>query len=146
MKPVFQNVLHRPSEGQYGNCFSAVLASALEIPVEDVPHFLHDGCDGPTWRNRINDFLRPLNLAFINIADAPTWMREHGVRGLMHEQVGETPCGSLHSTLAVDGEVVHDPMPGSLGLSTYQDNWGLFIVLDPSKPVGKPCPVRRGGK
>lgn len=137
MKPVFQTVQHNPERGEFGDCFRAMIASALELPIEAVPHFYHDGCDGATCRNRVNAFLRTVNLAFINIADAPTWMREHGIAGLMHELIGETLHESSHSMLAVDGELVHDPFPNGLPMKRIDNNWGLFIVLDPSRPIGR---------
>lgn len=137
MKPVFQTVFHAPGSSVYGNCFSAFLASALEIPLEDVPHFLHDGCDAAEWRKRINAFLRPLNLAFIEIGDARQWMTENGITGLTHERSGQTARGSLHATLAVDGATIHDPLPDSLGLVSERSSWGVFVVLDPAKPIGK---------
>lgn len=137
MKPVFQTQTHDPANGQVGDCFRAMLASALELPIEDVPHFLKE-CDGDelAWRRGINAFLRDYNLAFINIASAPAWMKDHGIVGLMHELVGQTQRDTLHSILAVDGEVVHDPLPNGLPMKGHEDNWGLFIVLDPSRPVG----------
>ena len=43
MKPVDQTTFGSP----HGNCFQAGVASALELPLEEVPHF----CDGdnPMW-------------------------------------------------------------------------------------------------
>lgn len=33
---------HNPAEGRYGDCFRACIASLLDLPAEEVPHF----CDG----------------------------------------------------------------------------------------------------
>ncbi len=138
MKPVYQTQSHNPEQGQFGDCFRAMIASALELPIEDVPHFLRE-CEGEplTWRRGINAFLRSYNLAFINIGNSPTWMRDHGITGLMHEVIGETQHDTLHSILAIDGEPIHDPFPNGLPMKKLDENWGVFIVLDPSKPVGR---------
>ena len=50
MIPVFQTILADPeradghnAEGIAGNCYQAALASVLELPLEQVPHFAQDG-------------------------------------------------------------------------------------------------------
>ena len=50
---VKQTIEHDPEKGNCGNCFSAVLASLLDIPIEDVPVFSGEG-----WLLRVNEFLR----------------------------------------------------------------------------------------
>ena len=40
---VKQTIEHDPESGNWGNCFSAVLASLLDIPIEDVPVFSGEG-------------------------------------------------------------------------------------------------------
>ena len=42
MKPVDQEFVHRPDIGQHGDCQRAVIASLLELPITEVPHFLQD--------------------------------------------------------------------------------------------------------
>ena len=39
MKPVKQLFHHDPANGVWGDCFRAVIASVLSLPVEAVPHF-----------------------------------------------------------------------------------------------------------
>jgi hypothetical protein len=52
MKPVDQEFVHRPDIGQHGDCQRAVIASLLELPITEVPHFLQDANGDP-------DELRP---------------------------------------------------------------------------------------
>ncbi len=39
MTPQKQLFLHRPGEGQFGDCWRAAIACVLDLPVDDVPHF-----------------------------------------------------------------------------------------------------------
>ena len=52
---VKQTIEHDPESGNWGNCFSAVLASLLDIPIEDVPVFC-----GEDWLLRVSQSPRPL--------------------------------------------------------------------------------------
>jgi hypothetical protein len=136
MKPVDQTILHDPANGRYGNCFAAFLASTLEIPIEDVPHFADGWPEPDEFNRRINAFLAPLNLAFmcVNIED---WCSSMGVTGLVHELFGLSPRGADHATVGIDGVMTHDPHPSKAGLLTPAEEWGVFVVLDPSKPAGE---------
>lgn len=135
MKPVDQTILHEPSEGRYGNCMQAMVASVLEFPIEEVPHFLHDNTqDGALFNRRVNEFLRPFNLAYLAFPECSDAMHAFGIRGLVHEVSGITQRGTEHACVALDGEITHDQHPSRDGLVSY-DNYGVFIVLDPSKPI-----------
>lgn len=139
MKPVDQTIMHEPHLGLYGDCMRAALASMLEVPIEKVPHFLHDNTsDNAEFCRRVSDFLRPLNLGYISFPECRQALHETGVRGLVHEVSGTSERGVCHACVAVDGEIVHDPHPGRGGLDKI-DYFGVFIVLDPSKPIGRPA-------
>lgn len=137
MTPIDQTILHDPANGVSGNCFAAFLASALEIPIEEIPNFAQD-CpeDGVEFYRRIIAYLAPLNLAIVNI-DVAAHFAAYGVKGVVHELYGDSPRGVCHATLGVDGAMVHDPHPSKDGLMTTAAEWGIFIVIDPSKPSGR---------
>lgn len=139
MTPVDQTILHEPSEGRYGNCMQAMVASVLGVPIDAVPHFLHDGTqDGHEFSRRVNDFLRPFNLGYMEVtASARDYLDAVGLRGLVHEASGQSARGVSHACVAVDGAVVHDPHPTKAGLESVED-YGIFVVLDPSKAIGRP--------
>jgi len=40
VKPADQEFLHLPEIGQHGDCQRAVIASLLDLPIAEVPHFL----------------------------------------------------------------------------------------------------------
>lgn len=81
-----------------GNCFSACIASILEIPLDIVPRFF-----GPSA-----DFLR--------------WLAPQGLAATLYKSADYVPPGyaiaagpslrfggRLHACVAYDGAVVHDP-------------------------------------
>lgn len=137
MNPVNQTILHEPSDGRYGNCMQAVVASALELSIDAVPHFLHDNTqDGALFNRRINEFLRPFNLAYLSFPQFKAAFDSFGIRGLVHEISGPGARGVEHACVAIDGEITHDPHPSRNGLIEI-DHYGVFVVLDPSKPIGK---------
>jgi hypothetical protein len=73
-----------------GNCFSACLASILEIPIAGVPVFL-----GSYW----DDFL--------------PWLAERGLGASLYRK---RFAGKMHACVAYDGTIVHDPHPSRDGL------------------------------
>lgn len=137
MKRVDQTIQHAPAEGCHGDCMRATFASLFELPIEDVPHFLHDGCDSDTFHRRINDWLRPMNLGYMPVALAGCeWLEAIGLNGWHHEAFGPSPRGVQHACVAIDGAVVHDPHPSKVGLVGIEGA-GVLVILDPSKPAGR---------
>ena len=105
MKPVMQTVM-----GNNGNCYSACLASILEISIDEVPNF-----------TEADDFWTAVR----------TWLRERGwgVIGAAFNDIftpddldgyqivcGESPRGLKHATVWLNGKMVHDPHPDRNGI------------------------------
>ena len=124
---VKQTIEHDPEKGNWGNCFSAVLASLLDIPIEDVPVFSGDG-----WLLSVNEFLRDYDLAFMYIDNLPEALKAYGIAGLWHEVSGETGRNTFHSCVAHDGQLVFDPHKSNAGLTATTD-YGVFVALNPAK-------------
>lgn len=137
MTPIEQTIFNDAETGQQGNCFSAYLATVLGIDIDVVPHFLHDNPDYDTWMCRVNTWLRPFNAAFVQVVLHGYQARAWGIKGLHHELRGWTRNGTCHSTVAIDGELVHDPDPHKAGLQRTDGRKGIVIPLDPSKPFGR---------
>jgi len=137
VKPCDMTTIHDPASGTFGDCSRAVIASLLEMDCDEVPHFLWDGTqDGNEFCRRINDWLRPMNLAFVMMPSFAHILGEIGVRSLHHEASGPSPRlpDYHHAVCSVDGEVTHDPHPSRAGVDV--ESWGVFLVLDPSKAIG----------
>lgn len=104
-------VKHDPPNS-YGDCVRANIASLLGIDnIEDVPHFFHDGCDGPEGHKRLIEWSRKRELMpFYTYYD----------RGCALELVLEITCaansdayqilfGADHCIIIQGGKIIHDP-------------------------------------
>jgi hypothetical protein len=116
MRPVDQTT-YGPDNG---NCFSACLASILEIPLEEVPVFL-----GTHW----DDFL--------------PWLAERGLSASIYPRKEYVPpgfsiagghskrfAGRKHACVAYNGMVVHDPHFSRDGLPFGVSEYVVIHGLD----------------
>jgi hypothetical protein len=116
-----------------GNCLAACLASLLELPLDDVPHFVAEG-----WYSALERWLEPRGLwplCFVS----PTQAQLERVLGYAIVS-GPTERGLLHATVWRAGLLVHDPHPSRAGLLAVED----VIVLVPFEP-GRVSVVFAGG-
>lgn len=120
MKPIDQTTFGSP----YGNCFQACVASILELPLEDVPHFCEG--DNPRWLLDLEEWLRPRGLApmLVQAEGCPALDDAYGLLG------GPSPRGCNHSVVVRGVEVVHDPHPSREGLLEARD-YLFFVQLQP---------------
>lgn len=127
-----QTIFHDPDNGVHGNCLSAVLASLLEMPIEDVPIFSSD-----SWIHELNDWLRPFGLAFLSIERFGEFAHSWNIKGCHHELAGDSPRAVEswksvgHATVAIDGKLEFDPHPSRSGIVDKNVTHGLFISLRP---------------
>jgi hypothetical protein len=130
MKPTQQTILHDPANGQYGNCLSAVLASLLHLPIQQIPLFNEPG----RWMQQLNDWLRPFGLGYLVLT--PDSFRDAcgivGLVGCYHEIAGPSQrwANTDHACVGVDGHVAFDPHPSAAGLQEVT-SCGVFIALEP---------------
>jgi len=136
VKPVDQTTFGFPG----GNCFSACVASLLELPIDEVPYFMHtdDDPNGEKWFDRFEAWLRPygfwaifLRLAGPNDDWAPAgWC-------ILGGQSPRARAGreddDLHTVVAFGREVRHDPHPSRKGLVDVRDCM-VLVPLDPARP------------
>jgi len=128
MNEIKQTVLHDPENGKIGNCFSAVLSSLLHIPIEEVPMFT----DIDTWRQDLNRWLRPKNLAYVQLENFKACAKDLGIQGCYHEIAGPSPrsIDTYHACVGLDGDILFDPHPDNSNLEEIHSE-GIFIVLRP---------------
>lgn len=119
-----------------GNCFAAAVATALLIPLHEVPHFVEWG-----------QFLHNGKLKDESDADRHCWWAMFvgfvAARGLWPEEVsgtddaelgeivfvaGKSPRGVMHQVLYRNGTLWHDPHPSHDGLLT-QTEWFVLRAL-----------------
>ena len=150
MIPVLQTILADPTrndghdaEGRPGNCYQAAIASVLELPLDEVPHFATFDRDwfkqsAPWFRQRgmIRSFYReqalkdlswPLYLA----PGADFWGdRVSHIVGALG--AGPSPRGPFRHVVVLDpntGDMIHDPHPSGAGV-TEVDELELILALD----------------
>jgi len=124
MTPIMQTVT-----GKGGNCFSACLASVLDLPLSEVPNFFEIAPDDrDDWWEAVRIWLRKRNLGVLPInAD---WNIVRSMPGAYLIVAGMSPRGRLHSTIWFNGEMVHDPHPEGGGIE--EPEWvDLLYPLDP---------------
>lgn len=149
MIPVDMRILdHCPAEGRYGDCFRAVVASILELPYDDVPHVmaypegtpdvvLPNGQPASQWYVDLRAWLAPRGLDCITY-DLNQFRRDGGdvsalLRNLTmyHDLAGPSPRfpGVLHSCVAREGRVVHDPHPSRTGIDVSCASFATIITV-----------------
>lgn len=140
MTPVFQTIAdHNPSEGRYGNCTQASVASILDLPLDEVPHFcvgLPQGTDGGIEESRrINEWLKTKGLALFELAYAAdsleAWREDWDRRDIQfyHLLSGISPRGFCHCTVGLNGKVIHDPSPYGGELKPLENGtFGMGII------------------
>lgn len=127
MKPVFQTDL-TPT---HGNCFSACLASVLELPIERVPNFydLAPHSEPAAWWAEVRAWLAPLGWGVIHATVPAEVLAEYP--GILIVG-GKTSRYTDHAVVYVDGQLAHDPWPGGQGLVEI-DTMDLLYPLDPAR-------------
>lgn len=135
MKPVTQTTF---GDGK-GNCFTACVASILELPIDAVPNFCVDYGEGEWWIE-LEKWLAPRALApllfCVNKGEQAdrdaVWAFFDGEHGFYaHRSVpvivsGKNEHGVAHSIVSywdADAEAIatHDPNPRSTGLVSFRD-------------------------
>lgn len=136
MTPVDQEFTHAPEVGQYGDCQRAVIASLLDLPRSEVPHFLQDaaGEAGAYWEG-IQAFCRKHGYAYLTVP-ARSGSAFYGDDGdVFHEISGPSPRGNgvFHAVVGCNGAVVFDPHPSRAGLTGDPAEWEYSYMVKVSK-------------
>ena len=132
MKPVDQEFVHKPEEGQFGDCQRAVIASLLELPIQEVPHFYveSDG-DAVLFWELVQTFVGGHGYAYLSVP-ATSGIAFYGLYdGVYHEISGPSPRGNgtYHAVVGCDGEIVHDPHPSRAGLAGGPSEWTYSYLV-----------------
>ena len=133
MKPADQEFTHQPEIGQHGDCQRAVIASLLELPICEVPHFLQlsDGDPSDYWE-RVQTFCRTHGYAYLSVPARSGAICFGDDGDLYHEISGPSPRGNglSHAVVGCNGQIVFDPHPSRAGLSGDPATWEhAYLVL-----------------
>ena len=116
MIPIDMQILHRPENGFYGDCFRCCIASIMELPAKEVPHFCglgDDDTDGQ-WFRDLEQWLIQFNLAPIMIELSAQW--DMSSTNIIYVRSGKTVRGTRHSTVWRKNTMIHDPHPDRTGI------------------------------
>lgn len=131
MKPVDQLVMADKENGIFGDCQRAVLASLLDLPIKDVPHFAHDA-KGQVWefRESIQEFCR--EHGFIYVDSGTRKIHAFGDDGdIFHAISGPSPRGQgmYHCVVGKNYQIEHDPHPSRAGLAGDPKEWTYSFLV-----------------
>lgn len=105
MKQVTQTITIGDGSGRPGNCLQAAVASLLELPLDEVPHFIE--CDGgEDWLERLVAFGAAHGYRVV-------YRGEPVAFGLAF---GRSTRNASHAVVVIDGQVAWDPHPSRDGL------------------------------
>jgi len=134
VKPVKQQFRHFPEYGLWGDCHRACIASILELPLEEVPHFCDGGqevggldCPVRSWLDERGLF--QTNTPYNGNIDLDQLLHDLGIvlPGIYFILGGSSRNGVGHSLVAGEGRIVHDPsIDGSGCVGPMED--GLYWV------------------
>lgn len=134
MTPVTQEYVHVPELGQHGDCQRAVIASLLDLPLSEVPHFLQeaDG-DAVKFWDGIQTFLRSKGLAYLTIpaGSGVAFFGSTEEAEIYHEISGPSPRGNgvRHAVVGLNGRVCFDPHPSRAGLVGDPNQWEFCYLV-----------------
>lgn len=117
--------IHQTKFGIGGNCFSACIASILEVGIEDVPLFVRKG----RWYGQYRSWLRTHGLDFLAVIG---WSKSDikYIPSVYSIVSGMGARGLLHAVVYFDSEMVHDPHPEGGGVKDIID----WIYIVPKRP------------
>lgn len=136
MIPVKCRISHDPTNGAYGDCMRACIASILEMQAEVVPHF-GDGNPTPEqFMSAINAFLNPLGKSLFRTVASGTETLEDVLQYMgemnpdLHYILGGAAEGGNHVVVCCGSAIVHDPSwyPSRLTGPADGDFWHICII------------------
>lgn len=137
MTPAHCRVSTRTSDGSYGDCVRACIATILDLSPDDVPHFYHDG-DGEAGMQRARDWLGERGQSlFVTVysgeADLEAVLSLVGRQnpGATYMLFGATAEGENHCVVCQGDAVVWNPAWfGSAIVQPLTDNgfWGVGVI------------------
>lgn len=128
MTPVRQTIF-APDDGRQmpGNCLQAAMASLLDLPLEDVPHFVGDAWASGgelKWWALWYEWCYDRGLELL-----PRAKPEPGEYYLGTGPSPRDPANRQHVAVYLDGHLAHDPHPSDLGVVTVER---VYVV----RPLG----------
>lgn len=136
MTPTMCQVRHDPPHS-YGDCLRACIATVMDEPCEQVPHFADNGAtpeealraarEWLNWRGlTVESFLFPGDETISEVLDYMGATNE----GVTYLLFGQQRGGGDHVVVCQGGKMVHNPawVPASLHTPTTAGVWQIWVV------------------
>ena len=132
MIPIMQKYKHRPDDGVYGDCHRACIASILELGIDDVPHFLHDG-DQEKAHERINQWFEENELRGISIAydTYPLTAMKNLNPGMYYILTAMSTNDVGHAVVCLEDQIVHNPAEGAEIVGPINGFYWIEVLVSP---------------
>ena len=128
MTPVLQTAFY---DGDVrGNCWQAVIASLLDLPLVDVPHFVQIDADGgEDFLEHTVRFLteRGWRLRLVPLTQTPT-DEPYIQTGMSPRSPASDGTVIHHAVVYRNGELLHDPHPDGTGLRSVGGAYRVVAV------------------
>jgi len=113
---------------QKGDCQRAVIASLLDLPISQVPHFAAIASDAINFWELVYDFVAYHGYDFL----PGVKIEEYIIPGedLYHQISGESPRNKRvkHAVVGLNGNVFFDPHPSRAGLAGKPEHWSHSVI------------------
>lgn len=109
MSEVTQTILLDDSAGRQGNCLQAAVASLLDLPLDEVPHFI----EFDDWFGELVAFAAALGFEV-------TYQAPPATPPALGLALGQSARGVTHVVVYRDRQAVWDPHPNRSGLVTVE--------------------------
>ena len=130
MTPDICQVKHDPPNS-YGDCIRACVASLLDLPTLDVPHFVRDGAPGHVMQQRLREWLAPRGLvpmfSGFPASDTPDPVLEF--MGAENPGVPYILFSADHAVVCRGGEIIHNPAWVRTALVPPADMWCIVTLV-----------------
>lgn len=123
MTPLIQTILDTGDASAPGNCLQTAVASLLDLPLEEVPHFvLNEAMGGPAWFDGLLAFAKESGLRV-----EPLWDKNPAEPDEHYLAFGHTVRGTYHAVVHLNGQLAHDPHPSGAGLLAEGARYALRV-------------------
>jgi len=134
--------LHDPDNGLYGDCYRTVLACLLDLPRDDVPHYV-TSMDNTEWLEDIQPkydrWLADRGLQEFSLAAdgdwsldfVLQWQRFRAKVPMRSMLIGSSRSECNHVVVVYNGEIEHDPAQNNSGITGPADDgyWHLTWLV-----------------
>ena len=119
-----QLIQHDPDNGLYGDCYRTAIACILDLPAEDVPHFLKRDSTAESQDDVAADWLQkhwkltPVVISYLPNDDNDSvleYLGKWSQRGSPFIITGQGSRGFNHCVVGYNGEIYCDPYTGDRG-------------------------------